>query len=305
MPYPEEAAIVRQALIWIEAHLKEEIVLEDAARVVSVSKFHFHRIFHAHVGMPFAAFVRHRRLANAAGELTSSDRRILDIAVDYAFESQAAFTRAFKKVYRMSPGRYRTYFGSFMESQVVQSKEENVMAWNESSAPHGWILAGSHPGDYETAIDLGSAHQGRASGRLQSRAERPGGFGTMMQSFRADRYRGGRFELSAFIRTEDVAQWCGLWMRVDGKHEEVLQFDNMGNRPIRGTTPWSRHIVVLDVPEDGESISFGVLLNGGGRVWIDSVRFEQVGPDVPSTNLEDPVALPEHPVNLDFEAVGD
>ncbi|MFC4302430.1 helix-turn-helix transcriptional regulator [Cohnella boryungensis] len=306
MTYTEDAADVLRVVDWIESRLKEEILLEDAARLVSVSKYHFHRMFHAHIGMPLAGYIRQRRLANAAGELAVTERRILDIALEYTFESQAAFTRAFKRAYRMSPGQYRRYFASFMEGATHYLKEEETMEnRKQGNGPAGWMLAGSHPGDYETAVDYATVHRGKGSGRLQSRSASAGGFATLMQSFRSTHYRGRRYELSAFIKTEGVAEWCGIWMRVDGKGEEVLQFDNMNNRPIAGTKAWSRYSIVLDVPEESESVAFGVLLNGPGKVWIDSVRFEEVGPDVPSTNMEEPVVLPEHPTNLDFEAILD
>ncbi len=307
MAHTDEEADVLKVVEWIEGRLAGEIVLEEAARLVAVSKYHFHRVFHAHIRIPFAEYVRQRRLANAAGELAVTNRRILDIAFDHAFESQAAFTRAFKRTYRMSPGRYRRYFGAFMDKgKQQQSKEDANMRHEEyANGPSGWILAGSDPGDYDIGVDVATVHRGRASGRLQSRTERAQGFATMMQSFRAELYRGKRYELSAFIRTEEVASWCGLWMRVDGKGEDMLQFDNMGNRPITGSNGWSKISVVLDVSEESESISFGVLLAGAGKVWIDSIRFEAVSLEVPSTNLEEPIVLPDHPVNLDFEDMGE
>ncbi|OXS61601.1 AraC family transcriptional regulator [Cohnella sp. CIP 111063] len=304
MAHTDEKADVLKVVGWIEERLAENIALEDAARLVAVSKYHFHRVFHAHIGMPFAEYVRQRRLANAAGELVVTDRRILDIAFDYAFESQAAFARAFKRTYRMSPGQYRRFFGTFMDKGRNQSEEDTDMKQTEqASGPNGWVLAGSDPGDYDIGTDVTTAHRGRASGRLQSRSEQAQGFATMMQSFRAELYRGRRYELSAFIRNEEVASWCGLWMRVDGKNEDMLQFDNMADRPISGSGGWSKYSVVLDVPEESESISFGVLLAGAGKVWIDSVRFEEVSLNVPSTNMEEPVVLPDRPINLDFEDI--
>lgn len=39
-----------------------------------------------------------------------------------------------------------------------------------------------------------------------------------------------------------------MWMRVDNKFDDVLQFDNMNNRPITGTTNWNRYEIILDVP---------------------------------------------------------
>lgn len=302
MAYEEDLADMLKALKWIEVNLKEDISLEEAAHRVLRSKFHFHRLFHAHIGMPFAGYIRQRRLASSAGELIVTDKRILDIALDYLFDSQASFTRAFKRTYQMSPGQYRRFFGQFMDRMDKQMEEDNTMNMH-SKEPIGWILAGSHPGDYEKSVDLVTVHQGKASGRLQSRVEAPTGFGTIMQTFKAKNYRGKRYELSAFIQTEDVTAWCGLWMRVDGKDEEVIQFDNMSNRPISGSGIWHKYSVVLDVSNESEAIAFGVLLMGGGKVWLDSMKFEAVSLDVPTTNIEEQTELPEHPINLDFEEI--
>lgn len=302
MGYEEDSADMLKALKWIENNLKDEVSLEGVARHVSLSKFHFHRLFHAHIGTPFAGYIRQRRLASSAGELISTDKRILDIAIDYLFDSQASFTRAFKRAYQMSPGQYRRFFGRFMD-RMNQQMEEDISMSEHTKTPIGWILAGSHPGDYEKDIDMVIVHHGKASGRLQSRVEATAGFGTVMQTFKAKNYRGKRYELSAFIQTEEVTTWCGLWMRVDGKDEEVLQFDNMSNRPITGSLNWHKYSVVLDIPEESEAIAIGVLLMGGGKVWLDSMRFEAVSLDVPTTNMEEPTELPECPVNLDFEEI--
>jgi hypothetical protein len=112
-------------------------------------------------------------------------------------------------------------------------------------------------------------------------------FGALMQRIRARDYVGKRVRLSAFIKTEDLSGWSGLWMRVDGKRHGTA-FDNMQKRPIEGTTDWTRHEVVLDVADDSIQIAFGVLSAGTGRTWIDDVALEVVGDDVPSTALENP-----------------
>jgi len=88
----------------------------------------------------------------------------------------------------------------------------------------------------------------------------------------------------------------GLWLRVDQKGG-VQTLDNMQNRPIRGTTEWTRYDVVLDVPADAVSLNFGVLQTGAGTTWIDDVRLEPVDSSVPTTeNL-----VSESPKNLAFD----
>lgn len=90
-------------------------------------------------------------------------------------------------------------------------------------------------------------------------------------------------------------------MRVDAANHKTVSFDNMQQRPITGTSDWRSYTVVLDVPAESESISFGVLLAGTGKVWIDNVRFEEVDASVPVTGSLAPAALRPAPSNLDFE----
>jgi hypothetical protein len=88
-------------------------------------------------------------------------------------------------------------------------------------------------------------------------------------------------------------------MRVD-KESKKLAFDNMHDRPIKGSTDWKRYDVVLEVPQDATGIFFGVLLSGSGTVWLNGAKFEIVGPNVLTTD-GDAVQKPDEPMNLDFE----
>jgi hypothetical protein len=91
-------------------------------------------------------------------------------------------------------------------------------------------------------------------------------------------------------------------MRVDGpKRAVTLALDNMQNRPIRGTTDWTRYEVVLDVPAEGVAIAYGTLLEGAGSVWVDDVSLEVVDASVATTSKESSPSAPK-PQNLDFEA---
>jgi len=107
--------------------------------------------------------------------------------------------------------------------------------------------------------------------------------------------------LSGFIQTKNVQQFTGLWMRIDSASDEILQFDNMNNRPIIGTTNWNRYSIVLDVPENSAIISFGILLTGKGEVWLDGLSFEVVDKNTPTTNFSVETILLDEPTNLSFE----
>jgi hypothetical protein len=101
------------------------------------------------------------------------------------------------------------------------------------------------------------------------------------------------------VKADGVQSWAGLWMRVD-KGSEVVGFDNMENRAITGTAEWKKYDVVLEVPPDASGVSFGILLSGQGAVWLNDMKFEVVGTEVPTTGTA-PKKLPSVPVNLDFQ----
>lgn len=166
-----------------------------------------------------------------------------------------------------------------------------------SKVPPGWLAAGKDPGSYEMLIDRAVAYGGKGAGCIRS-TQKPSGFGTLMQSFRAEMYQGKRVRMSAYVKLSEVKKWAGLWMRVDTQDRSVA-FDNMQNRPLHGTQIWRQHSIVLDVPSDATRIAFGVLLDGEGSVWVDEFRFEEAGLDVPVTDLER--RDPKTPVNLSFE----
>jgi hypothetical protein len=167
--------------------------------------------------------------------------------------------------------------------------------------PKGWFMAGSKPAEYESGIDSGNAYGGLPSAYLRSKkAQVETGFGTMMQNFSAEQYVGKRVRLSAFVKSENIDRWAGLWMRIDGKSGQApLAFDNMQDRPVKGTSAWRNYEVVLDVPSGATGIFFGVLLDGPGTVWMNSLKFEEVPTSIPSTDKTK--SAPQGPTNLGFD----
>jgi hypothetical protein len=152
---------------------------------------------------------------------------------------------------------------------------------NAADLPAGWFKAGSHPAEYDAGIDTAIRHAGRASGTVKATASELHGFGTLMQTATGVAYRGKRIRFSGYVKSEHVQSgWAGLWLRIDGAARgEVLGFDNMQHRPIKGTTDWKRYEIVLDVPDAARAIAFGLLLSGDGQVWMDDLAFEVVTSD--------------------------
>jgi hypothetical protein len=164
-----------------------------------------------------------------------------------------------------------------------------------------WFIAGSHPQDYGMGIDDSSMYNGKLSAYIKSIREQPGGFGTLMQSFKAEAYRTKRMRFRAVIRSETVENWAALWMRIDGSsRNENLGFDTMKDRPIKGTTGWQTYDIVLDVPQEAMAIAFGILLHGSGQAWLSNVHFEEVDKTVPITATPTAKEFATGPRNLDF-----
>lgn len=166
------------------------------------------------------------------------------------------------------------------------------------AAQSSWIKSGQNPDDYEMGTDSKVAYTGSSSGFIRSNKPEPRTFGTYMQMFDAGEYRGKRVRLSGYVKAENIENWAGVWMRVD-RDQKSTAFDNMQDRPIKGTQPWTRHEIVLDVDADATRIAFGILLSGKGSAWIDDVAFEIVSDQVAVTDNRKRLTSPR---NLDFEA---
>jgi len=101
---------IDSSLKFIEENLKENIKLKDLARKAYLSEFHFHRLFTSVTGESVMEYVRNKRLKKAAADLVNTNKKIIDIAFEYQFNSSESFTRAFKRNYSMSPRHYRTQY---------------------------------------------------------------------------------------------------------------------------------------------------------------------------------------------------
>ncbi len=152
--------------------------------------------------------------------------------------------------------------------------------------PTGWFVAGSNPEAYAMGICEDVCHSGTRCAQILCIDKSDDGFGTLMQTVDATKYRGKRVKLSAFVRCQNVSRWSGLWLRIDAG-SQMVSFDNMQDRPICGDQDWQSHDIVLNVPEGCTGISFGILLAGPGQVWIDDVELTVVDKDVKTTGTLD------------------
>ncbi|QHI71674.1 helix-turn-helix transcriptional regulator [Aminipila terrae] len=99
---------VTAAIQYIENNLAiEKMNLDMISTALHYSKYHLHRIFTNTVGLSIHDYVQRRQLTEAARLLVFTNRPILDIAVISGYDSQQAFSNAFKDMYKMSPLQFR------------------------------------------------------------------------------------------------------------------------------------------------------------------------------------------------------
>jgi hypothetical protein len=166
-----------------------------------------------------------------------------------------------------------------------------------SAAPAGhWFLTGGKPKSYEIGEDGDVTVSGKGARYIRYVEGDANEFGTLMQQISAKNYQGRRVRFQAMIRTRDVSNWAGLWMRVDSPNAGSAAFYNSQDKPIAGSTEWQLRSVTLDVPEDATALNFGVIDAGKGQVWIDQLTLEAVGRDVPVDRQPGSGPFPTEPV---------
>jgi AraC family transcriptional regulator len=100
-------SVTSKALWYIESHLNEDLALDRIAGAIGVSPFHLCRAFPVFTRSSVAAYVRARRLSNAAQALSGGARDILSVALEAGYGSHEAFTRAFRQQFDMTPEEVR------------------------------------------------------------------------------------------------------------------------------------------------------------------------------------------------------
>lgn len=98
----DKKEIITESLVYIEKNLKQKISIEEIADYVGYSKFYFSRMFKQEMNISIMEYVKERKVICALESILQGNK-ILDVAIEYGWESHSGFIKAFKSYYGFSP----------------------------------------------------------------------------------------------------------------------------------------------------------------------------------------------------------
>lgn len=102
----EQVNAVQNMQDYIHQHLFEPITLTDLSRRAGYSPYHCAKLFKEHMGRAPFEYIRTLRLSRAALKLRDEKVKVLDVALDFVFDSHEGFTRAFSREFGITPHKY-------------------------------------------------------------------------------------------------------------------------------------------------------------------------------------------------------
>lgn len=249
---------IQKSIDFIEDHLKDNIDIHEVIQQSNFSITHFYRIFHALVGESLKDYIRKRRLNNAAIELCTSNKRLIDIVFEYGFNSQEVFTRAFYRTYGTTPGRHRS-----LDKQMLLYEKVNVYSKMLTHLKEGTPI--------EPQIILNK--QFNMVGMKQT--VKPGD--PSIQNLWSD-FTARKEEVQCITTPDYLLGLCEYMPNITDESEftyiasiEVDHFNNVPNQMITKTIPPSKYAVFTHVgPMDGLKDTYN-FIHGA---WLSSTSYD-------------------------------
>ena len=103
---------IHRAIQYIEAHLREDLSISTVAQQAALSPYYFQKGFAMLCGMTVGEYIRQRRLSAAGLEVLMTDRKIIDIALEFGYDASDSFTKAFARFHGVTPAALRKSGGA-------------------------------------------------------------------------------------------------------------------------------------------------------------------------------------------------
>lgn len=118
--------IIQKSIDYIEDNLKTDITAKELSEMAGFSMFHYYRLFQSAVGLPVMQYITRRRLLNALYDM-HCEEKIVVVALDYGFETQAGFYKAFIREFGYTPTEFLNISKKKKPYRINLFKEEHIM----------------------------------------------------------------------------------------------------------------------------------------------------------------------------------
>ena len=115
---------ILKATDFVEEHLKDDIEIDDIASASALSSRQLQRLFRNTLGLSVKQYLIGRRITEASYSLVDSNKRILDIGLEYQFQSPEVFSRAFQRFFKKSPSTFRDVGSLYAPQQRMAVNED-------------------------------------------------------------------------------------------------------------------------------------------------------------------------------------
>ena len=118
--------IIQKSIDYIEDNLKTDITAKELSEMAGFSMFHYYRLFQSAVGLPVMQYITRRRLLNALYDIHCGEKMVV-VALDYGFETQAGFYKAFIREFGYTPTEFLNMSKKKKPYRINLFKEEHIM----------------------------------------------------------------------------------------------------------------------------------------------------------------------------------
>lgn len=154
------------AMEYIEDNLSHTIDIDKVASILNYSDHEFRRMFSFITQIPLSEYIRKRRLTVSAIDLQNGDK-IIDVSQKYSYESQAAFSRAFKNMHSITPSKAREKDAPLNSYPPLTFKlilMEGIDMANDKER----VIVGGHGDRYGITVDMGVEKTHKLNNRFWS-----------------------------------------------------------------------------------------------------------------------------------------
>jgi hypothetical protein len=134
-----------------------------------------------------------------------------------------------------------------------------------------WKMFSYFAANYTAAVDPQVLHDGHTAICVASIPQAKGAqwISYNHDESNLDQFRGNRVRVTLWMKSSRVTGGSGVWVNAESTGGKGTNEGQRGHRPLHGSTDWKQYTGVIDVPADATSLSWGIVMNGTGKIWLD------------------------------------